>query len=106
MNVRIRMLRKALCLSQKEFAERIGLKQNSISSIEKKRARLTEQNVKNICAQLHVNESWLRAGEGEMLNVESKVQNEFMEVFGKLSPACQDYLVHMAQELLAAQAKI
>lgn len=35
MNNRIRELRKALGLSQKEFAEKIGLKQNAISYMEK-----------------------------------------------------------------------
>lgn len=35
MNKRIRELRKALNLSQKDFAEKIGLKQNAISYMEK-----------------------------------------------------------------------
>ena len=35
MNKRVRELRKALGFSQKEFAERLGLKQNAISYMEK-----------------------------------------------------------------------
>lgn len=46
MNNRIRELRKTLNLSQREFAEKIGLKQNAISYMEKSRATVTEQNIK------------------------------------------------------------
>ena len=51
MNERIRKLRKALGFSQKEFAEKIGLKQNAISYMEKEGATVTEQNIKVICSQ-------------------------------------------------------
>ena len=50
MNKRIRELRKALNLSQKEFSEKIGLKQNAISYMEKDGATVTEQNIKAICS--------------------------------------------------------
>ena len=66
MNSRIRKLRKALHLSQKEFAEKIGLKQNAISYMEKTGFTITEQNIKTICSQFNVNENWLRTGSGKM----------------------------------------
>ena len=49
MNKRIRELRKVLNLSQREFANKIGLKQNAISYMEKSGSTVTEQNIKNIC---------------------------------------------------------
>lgn len=67
MNKRIRELRKTLNLSQKEFADRIGLKQNTISYMEKDGSTVTEQNIKTICSQFSVNENWLRTGSGKML---------------------------------------
>ena len=60
MNIRIRELRKALNLSQKEFADKIGLKQNAISYMERGGSAVTEQNIKLICSQFSVNENWLR----------------------------------------------
>ncbi len=51
MNTRIRELRKALDLSQKEFADKIGLKQNAISYMERGGSAVTEQNIKVICSQ-------------------------------------------------------
>ena len=65
MNERIRKLRKALGFSQKEFAEKIGLKQNAISYMEKEGATVTEQNIKVICSQFSVNEEWFRTGVGD-----------------------------------------
>ena len=46
MNTRIRELRKTLNLNQKDFAQKIGLKQNAISYMEKSGATVTEQNIK------------------------------------------------------------
>lgn len=106
MNTRIRKLRKALNLSQKEFADKIGLKQNAISYMEKKDATVTEQNIKAICSQFCVNEYWLRTGDGEMFIENDRKQREFFAIFDELSPVLQDYLIHTAKDLLNAQAKM
>ncbi len=66
MNGRIKQLRNALDLSQKEFGDSIGLKSNSVSYIESGKNAVTEQNIKMICSIFHVNEEWLRSGIGEM----------------------------------------
>ena len=66
-NRRIRLFRKEdLKLSQREFAEKLGLKQTSLSSIENGAANVSERNIKEICRVFKVNEKWLRTGEGEM----------------------------------------
>ena len=85
MNTRIRELRKHLGLSQKNFAEKIGLKQNAISYMEKEGSTVTEHNIKAICAQFTVNENWLRTGSGEMFLEGEKKQTEFFEIFDNLS---------------------
>ena len=72
MNNRIRELRKTLGLRQREFAERIGLKQNAISYMEKNGSTVTEQNIKSICSQFNVNEHWLRDGTGGMFIEQTK----------------------------------
>lgn len=106
MNKRIRELRKTLGLSQKEFANKIGLKQNAISYLEKADSTVTEQNIKTICFQFSVNENWLRTGEGKMFLENEKKQREFFDVFDSLSPALQDYLIKTAKDLLEIQSKI
>lgn len=106
MNSRIRKLRKALHLSQKEFAEKIGLKQNAISYMEKTGFTITEQNIKTICSQFNVNENWLRTGSGKMFLENEKKQKEFFEIFDALSPILQDYLIKTARALLDVQLKM
>lgn len=66
MKDRIRKLRKALDLTQKSFAERIGMKSNTIATYEMGRAVPSDPTVNNICKEFNVNESWLRYGVGEM----------------------------------------
>lgn len=106
MNNCIRKLRKTLELSQKEFAQKIGLKQNAISYMEKNNATVTEQNIKNICSQFSVNENWLRTGNGKMFLENDKKQKEFFDIFDDLSPVLQDYLIKTAKDLLETQSKI
>lgn len=106
MNNRIRELRKTLGLSQKEFAQKIGLKQNAISCMEKNGATVTEQNIKTICSQFSVNENWLRTGYGKIFSEDEKKQKEFFDIFNELLPIFQDYLIKVAKALLDTQSKI
>lgn len=106
MNKRIRELRKALGMSQRDLAERIGLKQNAVSYMEKDGATVTPQNIKAICTQFSVNEHWLSTGEGMMFLENEKKQREFFEIFDELSPVLQDYLIKTSRDLLEAQWKL
>ena len=64
---RIRYLRKdVLGMNQTEFAERLGVKQGSFSSIESGSSTVTDRTIKTICMVFNVREEWLRTGEGEM----------------------------------------
>ena len=96
MNTRIRKLRKELGLSQRELAEKIGLEKNG--------ATVTDQNIKAICSQCKVNETWLRTGSGSMFLEEDRKFEEFFTIFQALSPVLQDYLIQTAKELLHAQS--
>ena len=105
MNSRIRELRKILNLNQKDFAQKIGLKQGAISYMEKNGSTITEQNIKNICSQFNVNEKWLRIGFGDIFIENEKKYDELFNIFEKLSPVLQDYLIKTAKDLLDIQEK-
>lgn len=66
MKDRIRKLRKALDLTQREFADRIGMKSNTIATYEMGRAFPSDPAINNICKEFNVSEEWLRNGTGEM----------------------------------------
>lgn len=66
MNHRIKELRKALSLTQQEFADRIGMKRNTIANYEIDRNEPSNSVITLICREFNVSEHWLRTGEGEM----------------------------------------
>ena len=66
MKDRIKKIRKALDLTQQEFADRIGVKRNTVGQWECGINPLTDQTISSICREFNVNEDWLRTGEGEM----------------------------------------
>lgn len=68
MNERIRLLRKHLGLTADAFGEAIGIVRSAVSNIESGRRQPTNQLITSICREFNVNETWLRTGEGEMLN--------------------------------------
>lgn len=71
MKDRLKKLRKALDLTQTEFAERIGTVQNTITGYESGRRNPSGPVVSAICKEFHVNEEWLRNGTGEMFAPEA-----------------------------------
>lgn len=68
-NSNIKTLReKHLNLSQIEFADKIGLKRNSISVIETGRRNPSQRTLDDICDIFNVNIEWLKTGEGKIFN--------------------------------------
>ena len=66
MKDRLKKLRKELDLTQQAFAEKIGMKQNTIAQYEMGRTTPSDAIIFSICREFSVNEEWLRTGEGEM----------------------------------------
>ncbi len=64
---RIKHLRKTLGLTQQEFADRLSVKRGTIANYEIGRNVPHDSVIALICREFHVNEQWLRTGEGEML---------------------------------------
>ena len=66
MKDRLKKLRKTLDLTQQAFADRIGMKQNTIAQYEMGRTIPSDAIIFSICREFNVNENWLRTGEGDM----------------------------------------
>lgn len=63
---RIKMIRKELKLTQKDFGVRIGIASNTITGYETGVRLPSPQVIRSICREFNVNEEWLSTGEGEM----------------------------------------
>ncbi len=68
MKDRIKQIRKSIGLKQTEFAEKLGIKGNTITSYETGTRVPSDAIIKAICREFNVSEVWLRTGEGEPFN--------------------------------------
>ena len=107
MKERLKELRRALDLTQAEFANHLGLRQSTIATYEIGRNEPTQAVITSICREFDVNEEWLRTGEGEMflpdLNDElkrlahkyslSKEEMALIEQFVKLSKPYREAVI-------------
>ncbi|MCI1959675.1 MAG: helix-turn-helix domain-containing protein [Clostridia bacterium] len=117
MNKRLKLLRKALKLTQKEFGSKIGLKPSSYSDIENGRLTPTDRNISLICREFNVSESWLRDGVGEMFvetnkrtidslcdeysldTVDRKILEKYIELSSAEKNVIKNYIFSLAKSL-------
>lgn len=83
MKDRIKKIRKELDLTQQAFADKLGVKRNTVGQWECGINPLTDQTVFSICREFNVNEEWLRTGNGEMF-VELTRDEEISAFVGNL----------------------
>lgn len=123
MNDRLKKLRKALDLTQQEFADRIGVKRNSLANYETGRNTPIDAIIVSICREFNVNEEWLRTGAGDMflpvdrntdlarltkllLNEESdSFKNRFVSILANLTVEEWEFLERKAKELAGVDNK-
>lgn len=79
-NQRIKELRKALGLNQKEFGARIGMGQAGVSKLEQDGGTVIDQNIRLICTTFGVSERWLREGTGDML---AQTRDDYVREFAE-----------------------
>lgn len=69
---RIRGVRKSHGLTLEKFGEKIGITASSLSTIENGKSNPSEQTIRAIIREFHVDEVWLRTGAGEMFAKRSR----------------------------------
>lgn len=83
MNERLKKLRKTLDMTQQEFANKLGVKRNTVGQWECGINPLTDQTILSICREFNVNEEWLRTGNGDMF-IQLSLNEEIAEFVGQL----------------------
>lgn len=66
MHERIKKIRKALNLTQQEFADRLGIKRGTMANYEIGRNEPIDAVISLMCRTFNVSEEWLRTGNGDM----------------------------------------
>ena len=82
MNQRIKHLRKdVLKISQKDFAERLGLSENFVWMVEKGSRIPSDRTISDMCRIFDIQEAWLRDGLEPMRAAKSR-EEEIAELVG------------------------
>lgn len=106
MDERIKAIRKALGLTQQEFADRLGIQRSTIAQYETGRNNPIDAVVSLICREYGVDEVWLRTGEGEMFRPRTR-EDDIAAFFGQvLGGRCTDFqrrMVSVLSRLSAAE---
>lgn len=105
---RIKTVREALELSQREFGEKLGVSRDVISNIENGRVMPKELLMHHMCKFYKVNERWLQTGAGEMFlddPGEYRKAEEALRIFKALRPEFQEYALEQIRKLSELQEK-
>ena len=102
LNQRLKQVRRALNMTQTEFARHLGITQNAYSMIENSVRPLLGKYIKLVAMTFNVNEHWLYTGEGEMF-LSASNEKELLQIFQQLNVEKQHHLLHIAKELLNEQ---
>lgn len=121
MNERIKELRKALNLTQQEFADRLNIKRGAIANYEVGRNEPIDAVISLICREFNVNEEWLRNGSGEMFQAEEEnsivaratmllgekdpLFEAFIDTYSKLTPRNRELLQQFMSDFSQAYDK-
>ncbi|GHU70695.1 hypothetical protein FACS189450_05550 [Spirochaetia bacterium] len=107
-NQRIVTLRHALNITQAEFAQKILISTGFMAALEIGVRKVNDRLIKLINTTFGVNEGWLRTGEGEIFRKDMTPDykmDEVEEIFKKLNPFFQDFILDQLRKLLEYETK-
>ena len=103
-NKRIRQVRQALSMSQKDFSAAIRVSTSYIPEIENENRKANDRIIRLICLTFGVSEVWLKTGKGEMFQSSPIEKRErILNLFNELNPQFQDYAIAVIDRLLLLQ---
>lgn len=105
MKDRIKKVRKDSGLTQKEFAERLGIKQNTVASYEMGRIGVSDSVRISICREFGINEQWLREGTGEM-KIENFQEERYASNVAKLQRTDDETIIRWANAIAETSPEV
>jgi transcriptional regulator with XRE-family HTH domain len=103
-NERLKAVRTALKLSQRDFSKGIYTAQSVYARMETGENKVNNRVIALVCYTYGVNEDFLREGKPPLFSdtPDIKIENLY-KIFNELNPLFQDYLIIQAKELLKVQ---
>lgn len=96
---KIKEIRKALDMTQAEFAERLNVTQAQVSSLEKGTRKLNSRTIKDICREFDINEKYLTNEQEEMF-IKQVQDDELIDVIKDCYNSLDDYEKKTVNKLL------
>jgi transcriptional regulator with XRE-family HTH domain len=105
-NERIREARKALNMSQKDFAAAICVSNTYLADIENESRKANDRIVKLCSMVFGISETWLEKGNGDMFykSPDEKI-TRLVSIFNRLPLDFQDYVLEQVEGLLKLRGK-
>lgn len=106
LNQRLKAVRTALKLSQRNFSKEIYTAQSALNRMEKEVNSISDRTIELVCYRFNVNRAYLREGKNEPMfcEIPNDVKlNNLYKIFEELNGLFQDYLIIQAKELLKVQ---
>jgi transcriptional regulator with XRE-family HTH domain len=103
-NERLKQVRTALKLSQRDFSKGIYTAQSVYARMETGENKVNNRVIALVCYTYGVNEDFLREGKPPLFSdtPDIKIENLY-KIFNELNPLFQDYLIIQAKELMKVQ---
>lgn len=102
MQNQIKELRSHVGLNQTDFGARIGVRQSTVAGWETGQRIPPDSAIVSICREFHVDEHWLRTGEGEMFIQISRDQ----EIMDFVADTMQDDKDNFRRRFLLALSRL
>ena len=102
---RLKTVRTALKLSQRDFSKGIFLRQSSLARIEQGKITINDRIIELVCSKYNVSKTYLKEGKGKMFEgtpPDAKLE-QLNQIFNDLNGPFQDCLINQAKELLKLQ---
>jgi transcriptional regulator with XRE-family HTH domain len=100
-NQRIREARKALSMTQPDFAKAIYISKGYIAELECEHRKANDRIIHLISLTFGISEQWLKEGKGDMFfkSPDEKLRR-MLALFNELPPKFQDYVIVQIETLL------
>lgn len=101
----IKELRKHLGLTQQKFADRLGLKRQTIAAYEIGNIEPSDSTLLLICKEFNINEEWLRTGNGDMTSPVNPDERYASNV-GKLQRADDETIIRWVNAIAETNPEV
>jgi len=105
-NERLALVRKALKMTQREFAEKISVATGFIAAMETGDRKVNPRIMKLVSSIFNINLQWLETGDGEMFYTDTEKEiEEIISLYKRLHPFFKKFIIRQLYDLIEYKEK-